>query len=122
MQRFAGHDIKNTKIEEIPSRAQIVEADNPEPTRFNGGMQSWRTFSHNSTPAAEYMSMMEIDYGGVGASQPYDQTTPGEVTLYDKFNSVILRLLMDHEVLYTSQILATIALEDHGKQRHASQR
>ena len=86
IQRFAGKDIKNTKIEDIPGTTQIAELDSwflilasggsditlggseatpmyqtPEPTHFNGEMQSSITLSHNSTPAAADMTMMEID-------------------------------------------------------------
>ena len=146
LQRFAGKDIKTTKIEDVPGRTQLVEAGSwftifpnggsditlgdaevtpvyqtPEDTRFNGGMQSSRTTRHVA-PTATDTSMMEIDTGGLGASRRSEQIKPSEITQYDKLNSVISRLLMDHEALHISQISTTMALEDLGKQLHESQR
>ena len=66
--------------------------------------------------------MIKISTGGLGASRRSDQTTPGKITQYDKLNSVISRLLMDHEARHTSQISTRMTLKDLGKQMHESQR
>ena len=147
IQRFGGKEIRTTKVEDLPGRTQIVDVGGWHPIIPNGGSdirlggseispvyrspdaasnasdrQTTTPASYIPSPISGDANMMEIDTGGLGASRRNTTKDTGEITQYDKLNSVISRLLMDHEALHTTQISATMALEDLGKQMHESQR
>ena len=139
--------VRTTKVEDLPGRTQIVDVGGWFPVLPNGGSdiriggseiapvyrtpdtagyasdrQTTTSTSHIPLPTTGDVNMTEIDTGGLGASRRNTTQDTGEITRYDKLNSVISRLLMDHEALLTTQISTTIALEDLGKQMHESQR
>ena len=147
IQRFGGKEIRTTKVEDLPGRTQIVDVGgwfpvlpnggsdirlggseispvyrSPDTARSAGDIQTLTPASYIPSPPTGDANMMEIDTGGLGAIRRNSTKDTGEITQYDKLNSVISRLLMDHEALHTTQISTTMALEDLGKQMHESQR